>query len=112
MIEFALVRDNGARGKGKAREIVGRRHFAEGETPPELAASKGRWVPVEAVDPPFDPAWQVKGAAAETIEAGRVVVSADVRDKTAEEIAGEAVAKVAEIRAEAARRIAGLWDEA
>jgi hypothetical protein len=71
--------------------------------PPELAANKGRWLPLVAeADPTYDPLTQVLGAASDAVGADAVTRSRQVAAKPLADVKSEAVARV---EAEFGRRI-------
>lgn len=86
-------------------EIVETRDFAEGETPPALAANKGVWLPeIVAGYEPFDPVSEVRSGPVQTIEETAVVQLYTVRDKNTDEVGAMVESKVALLEAEYRRR--------
>ncbi len=96
MIEYARILGG---------EVLDHRMFASADDVPDLAESKGRWVPVVTEDSAFDARTQVLGDEVRTVEADRVMLSRPVRSKSPEEVADMREAKIVEIKAEASRRI-------
>lgn len=92
-------------------EIVATRDFREDEAVPELAPSKGVWLPEVVNGEEYDPATQVQEGPTQTIGRRAVTVAYTVRAKTPEEIAGMRAAKMAQIKAEARRRILRRFPE-